>query len=125
MPDGERYPPAARLRSSREIRATFREGRRFRAGPLEVFARPSPAGRPRVGLVVPRHGHTIVERNRLKRRLREIVRREWLPDALEGGRRVDVVVRARAGAYDVGFQELRSALLPTLGEIPCSGSSSG
>jgi len=125
VPGGERYPPAARLRSSRAIRATLREGRRFRAGPLEIFARPSPAGRPRVGLVVPRHGRTIVERNRLKRQLREIVRREWLPAALEEGRSLDVVVRARPRAYDTGFQELRSALLPTLHEIPCSESSSG
>ena len=34
---------------------------------------------PRVGIVVPRHQHSAVDRNRLKRRLRELVRLELLP----------------------------------------------
>lgn len=123
MPGGERFPPAARIRSSREIREVFREGRRRRSGPLEVFARPSDAGRPRLALVVPRHGRTIVERNRLKRRLREIARRGWLPRALDAGWQVDAVVRAGSGAYGLPFDELRSILLDLLDGISCDVSS--
>lgn len=107
---GERFPPAARIGSSEQIRAVFREGVRHEAGPLELFVRPSPAGRPRVAFVVPRHGHTIVERNRLKRRLREIVRRGWMARAHRDGPEVDVVVRARPGAYGASFDRLRSDL---------------
>ncbi len=120
MSAGERFPRAARLRSERDIRATFREGRR-RSGPdLELFARVSAAGRPRVAIVVPKHGRTIVQRNRLRRRLREILRREWLPEAAREGASVDLVVRARPTAYDLDFGALRSGLLEALGEMTWS-----
>jgi len=62
---------------------------------------------PRVGLIVPKHSHSAVERNTLKRRLREISRRELLPVLAP----VDVVVRARREAYDASYDELRRALM--------------
>lgn len=86
-------------------------------GPLEIFARCSGAGRPRVGVVVPRHGHAVVQRNRLRRRLQEVLRRDWLPGAAEAGRAVDVVVRARPAAYEATFDSLRASLLEGLDEI--------
>lgn len=58
----------------------------------------SPLALSRVGLVVPRHGQSAVERNRLKRRLREQVRLEWLA-ALALVPAVDVVLRAHREAY--------------------------
>lgn len=92
---------------------------------MEIFSRTSPAGRPRVAVVVPRHGRTIVARNRLKRRLREIVRRGWLPGAVGCRRAVDVVVRARPEAYGADFGELRTNLLCGLESISsCDASSS-
>lgn len=63
----------------------------------------------RAGIVVPRYGHTIVQRNRLKRRLREIVRTEWLPGARDETPPLDILVRARPGAYGVRPSELREA----------------
>lgn len=107
---GQRMPRAARIRGTEEIRATFREGRRHASGPVELFARPSPAGRPRLAVVVPRHGRTIVERNRVRRRLREIARRDWLPEAVARGAAIDVVVRARPEAYGASFDELGDSL---------------
>ena len=55
----------------------------------------------RVGIVVPRHKHSAVDRNRLKRRLRELVRTRLLPalDGLGG----DLVIRAPTEAYDDAF----------------------
>ena len=50
---------------------------------------------PRVGFIVPRYGRTAVERNRLKRRLREIVRTRLLPELPA----VDLVIRTRPSAY--------------------------
>lgn len=107
---GERFPRAARIRGAKDIRAAFREGRKHRSGPVELFVRPSPAGRPRLAVVVPRHGRTIVERNRLRRRLREVARRDWLPRALSRGADLDVVVRAGPAAYGASFEALERAL---------------
>ena len=61
-----------------------------------------PAGIARVGIVVPRHKHSAVDRNRLKRRLRELVRTRLLP-ALPP---VHLVIRARREAYDDDFEGL-------------------
>lgn len=60
--------------------------------------------------MVPLHRHKVVERNRLKRRLREIARLELLPRLDELGVQADVLLRARREAYDTGFPELRSEL---------------
>ncbi|GMR14015.1 MAG: hypothetical protein BMS9Abin29_2243 [Gemmatimonadota bacterium] len=57
---------------------------------------------------MPKHRHRIVERNRLKRRLREIARTEVLPFLREAGRNLDVLVRARREAYSVGYATLRA-----------------
>ena len=55
-----------------------------------------------MGLVVPRYGHSAVERNQLKRRLREIVRTQLLAHLPP----VDFLVRSRPSAYGVGFPML-------------------
>jgi ribonuclease P protein component len=57
-------------------------------------------------LIVPKLGRRIVDRNLLKRRLREIGRRRLLPDLEAAGRRVDVLIRARHGAYSADFGTL-------------------
>lgn len=111
---GERFPREARLRAGRDVRRVLREGRRRRTGPVDVFRADSPAGRPRLGVVVPLYGHTAVERNRLQRRLREIGRRGWLAGAWEEGLEVDVLLRARPAAYAAGFDELGEAVLGVL-----------
>lgn len=121
---GERFPRSARIRSSRDIRAVFHDGRRRRSGPLELFFRPSPAARPRIAFVVPRHGNRIADRNRLQRRLREIARRDWLPSALEEELGLDVVVRALPEAYGATLAELRASLASGLEALPWDGESS-
>ncbi|MFQ5689018.1 MAG: ribonuclease P protein component [Gemmatimonadota bacterium] len=116
----ERLPRRARVRSGREIRAVLRMGRRFRCGPVDAFLLPSPRNHPRVGVVVPRHGHTAVERNRLKRRLREIARRHWLPLARREGSASDLVLRASPEAYGSSFDSLRQALISGLVRHPAA-----
>jgi len=64
-------------------------------------------GHPRLGLIVPRYQSTAVARNRLRRRLREIWRRE-LQHQLPAW---DTVVRARREAYGASFAALRGQLL--------------
>jgi ribonuclease P protein component len=103
---GERLPGVARIRRTREIRALLERGKRKRTTHLDVFFAPSPASFSRLGLIVPKHGRKIVERNLLKRRLREIGRRRVLPALAARGAAFDVLVRARHGAYTSGFDTL-------------------
>jgi len=78
---------------------------------MDVFFAASPAPVSRFGLVVPKHRHRIVERNRLKRRLREIARTEILPRLRRDDRSLDLLVRVRPEAYDAGFSALRDELI--------------
>jgi ribonuclease P protein component len=55
-----------------------------------------------VGFVVPKHGKSAVERNLLKRRLRELARTVILP----GLPVLDMVIHARPSAYRLSFGEL-------------------
>jgi ribonuclease P protein component len=69
---------------------------------------------------VPKHGHKIVERNLVKRRLREIGRRWALPALTEGSRPADLLVRAKKGAYEVEFSVLEAEVMTAV-EAWCSG----
>lgn len=115
MSDRRLWPRAARLRRSGDIRAVFRTGRRRRCGSCDAFLLAPGTGRPRVAIVVPRHGRSAVARNRLKRRLREIVRLCWLPVAPPS----DLVIRARPEAYESEFAELREGIVRCLGLQGC------
>lgn len=59
---------------------------------------------------MPRHHHSAVDRNRLKRRLRELVRVELLP-VLREQSAVDVAIRARGEAYAAQLAALRADVL--------------
>jgi len=60
-----------------------------------------------MGVIVPRFGATAVARNRLRRRIRELLRRRVLRRA--GA--TDLVARARASAYRATAAELAGDLL--------------
>ncbi len=94
----ERFPRPARIRHGEEIRELFRSGQRDRAPSVDLFWRPGTSSLPRLGAVVPKHGRSIVNRNRVRRRLREIGRREILPALRNRGIAVDVLLRARPEA---------------------------
>jgi ribonuclease P protein component len=111
------------LTRAREIRALLREGKRKKTSHLDVFFLSSGKGDLRLGLVVPKHRHRVVDRNRVKRRLREIGRREVLPRMRAAGIEGDLLVRARREAYGAGYQQLRRELIQ-MAEALCSGLSS-
>jgi ribonuclease P protein component len=96
-----------RLTHGSELTACWEEGRRWRTPHLELAWRPNHARQPRVGLIVPRFQFTAVARNRLRRRLREVVRRDTLAQLPA----VDLVVRAKRSAYAARFRELRAELI--------------
>jgi ribonuclease P protein component len=71
---------------------------------LEARASASLLLHPRVGIVVPKYRHTIVSRNRVRRRLRELARLRLLPTLGN----VDLLLRAKPPAYATTFQQLAS-----------------
>jgi len=66
-----------------------------------------------VAIVVPKYGLTAVRRNRLKRRVREIVRLQLL----SSGAASDILIRARRQAYDAPFAALRSDLAAVASQL--------
>jgi ribonuclease P protein component len=116
----ESFPRTARLRASRDIQHLLRTGKRCSVACIDIFIGPAKAEAPRLGVIVPRYGRSAVERNRLRRRLKEIARRDWLPAARTEGKDLDVLVRAREAAYDRSFGALQ-ALLLDVREGRCGG----
>lgn len=83
------------------------EGKRIRTKLLDVRGLASLRAYGRVGIVVPRFGHTAVDRNTVKRRLRELARVALLP----GLARMDVVLKATPAAYRATFDALRAEMV--------------
>lgn len=108
------FPKSARLLRREDYLAAREKGRNFAEGPLAASFRPReavttrPAGTKtdpavaRVGLTVSSRVGGAVVRNRVKRRLREAVRRELalLPA-------IDLVVVARSSAVEASVEDLR------------------
>ena len=102
----EALPRSWRLSQGSALAAVLRLGRRHRTHRLDIAWYPNDTSHPRLGVVVPRHGENAVARNRLRRRVREIARRQVLPQV--GA--IDLVLRARAGAYRASRDTLASDL---------------
>jgi ribonuclease P protein component len=117
IPPAFAYPKSARLLRRADFLAVRKQGQGFADGPLAASWRPRQGAptRPaaqgmeasvaRVGLTVSSKVGGAVVRNRVKRRLREAVRRELalLPA-------VDLVVVARTSAVDASVEEFRAWL---------------
>jgi ribonuclease P protein component len=100
-------PTDARLRTRREFTDVFRHGRRVSGRLLTATVRPGRPEEPtKVGFLVPRSCGTAVTRNRLRRRLRHLVRARLL--ALPAGSRC--ALQARPVAADAGPTELAAAV---------------
>ena len=74
-------------------------GKRIKTGHLDVRVAASPFAYARVGIIVPKYKRTIVERNQLRRRLRELVRTQVLPVIPA----CDVYIRSLPHAYAASF----------------------
>ena len=101
------HPAQRRLRRKSDFEAAYARGRRFGNGFFAVTAKPNDIGGPRLGLAVSvKNAGSSVERNRLRRTIRESFRlhQHDLPA-------VDIVVSARGRARDATGAELRESLL--------------
>jgi len=91
-----------RLRKSADFAEVMRKGRRARHPLLQFVALRSDSDVSRVGYSVSKQVGGAVVRNRVKRRLRSIVREfAWV-------RGYDIVIVARPGADSVSFGEMQS-----------------
>ena len=64
---------------------------------------------------MPRFKHSAVDRNRLKRRLRELARTRLIPTL--GAASVDLVIRVLPPAYDASFDALERQLRGTVDRL--------
>jgi ribonuclease P protein component len=99
-----------RLRRQSDFQAVIVGKRVFTGRALVAFAVPAAAGQSRVGVTVSRNVKGSVNRNRARRRLREVARDRLLgPDSpLHGvGIRYDVVLIARPAALELPFADLK------------------
>jgi ribonuclease P protein component len=104
-----RFRPAVRLASHVEFRAVQQRGRRVAARYVTLLGRANDRGCDRLGIIASRKVGTAVVRNRAKRRLREIFRREEPDRAVDAGRRpFDVVVIVRRELADAPYAAVRA-----------------
>ena len=100
-----------RLRSHAEFQAVSDHGRRVTARYVTLLGRPNTLGHDRLGIIASRRIGGAVVRNRAKRRLREVFRRQ---SAAAGARPLDVVAIARrelvGAAFSVVATDFEAAL---------------
>jgi ribonuclease P protein component len=95
-----------RLRRGADYRRAFAHGRRKANRLLTLYYVKNDQGQSRVGLVLGRRVGKAVQRNKVRRRLQEILRGRW--DGIRDGR--DLVLVVRKEAKDASFQELAEAV---------------
>ena len=98
-----------RLRRQAEFQTAIAGKRIYSGRALVAFAVPNSGDENRVGVTVSRALKGSVDRNRARRRVRELAREKLLgPDSpMTGlGIRYDVVLIARPAALEVSFQDL-------------------
>ncbi len=108
---GATFPRAARLLKHSDFERVYKQGRRHFSSHMTVFflrraedASPedaSTAKSPRVGFTVGRVLGGAVQRNRIKRRMREAVRRRR--SVLQGAGAVDVVINPKKSVLTLEF----------------------
>jgi len=101
-----------RLRRKAEFQSAQKQGRRIYSGRgLVALAIPNDREENRVGVTVSRQFKRSVERNRARRRLRELARLALLVPDSGGARlgiRYDVVLIARPAALTLRFADLKA-----------------
>lgn len=103
------------LKKNRDFRRLYAKGR-CKVGPLlAVYARKNGAGENRLGITVGTKVGCAVERNRVKRRIREAYRLSEKNGNIGIG--YDIVVVARARAKSARFEKIEEGLKEALGGL--------
>jgi ribonuclease P protein component len=100
-----RFTKAARLRHRQEFLRAQAQGKRFHTRHFGVTLAPMAEGHPRLGLVATRRLGKAVQRNRVKRLLREFFRRHQT-----GLPAFDLVIMAKKGASALEYHQVEEEL---------------
>jgi ribonuclease P protein component len=102
-----KFPKTKRLLRHADFQQVYQQGRRQFTGNMTVFFLRRGDGDScslRVGLTVGKVLGNAVERNRIKRRMREALRASWPPERTS----IDVVFNPRKSVLQLPFGELRA-----------------
>src|SRR5206468_11993342 len=102
----ERLRPEDRLRKKAEFDSAYATGHRIPSTSFTLIAVPAKEGRPRLGVTTSRAVGNAVVRNRVRRRLREVFRRNRHAIAPP----LDIVVHVRPGAGEIAYSSLELEL---------------
>lgn len=109
----ERLTPRERIRSQKDFTSLYRNGSRFRGRYFNLVYRPNPLGFSRLAVVVSKKVGPAVARNRIKRRIRDIFRRN--KGVLEEP--MDLIFVTRKEILGLGSPELRAGYFQALESI--------
>jgi ribonuclease P protein component len=107
---GFRFPRTAKLLKHSDFQRVYKSGKRHFSGLMTVFYFPRPdveALGPRVGITVSRALGGAVERNRIKRRMREAIR--FHLSGLTGS--MDIVMNPKKAVADTDFTALEQEVV--------------
>lgn len=100
----QRFPRSYRLTARRQFLAVYDMGQRVTSRSFLLFGLPNDVGHSRLGITVTKKIGGAVRRNRIKRLLREVFRRNRQRLSPE----IDVVVNARRGIEERSYGELEA-----------------
>ncbi|HVP90730.1 MAG TPA: ribonuclease P protein component [Terriglobales bacterium] len=109
----ERLTPQERVRKQRDFDSLYKNGSRYRGRYFTLVHRPNPAGASRLAVVVSKKVGPAVARNRVKRRLRALFRRN--KGLLPGP--TDLIVVVRKEVLALGAADLRDGYFQALESI--------
>ena len=95
-----------RLRSNRDFKRVYKRGKRFWNHNFTLIVNKNSGLGTRIGFSVTTKYGNAVERNRIKRQLREILRKKY--DHLD--KNLDMVIIPKKNTKDMNYEQLRSSL---------------
>jgi ribonuclease P protein component len=108
--ENHRFTRRQRITRGADLQSIARGGKRLRTAFLDVRVLVTSRQQSRIGFVVPKHRHSAVRRNQLKRTMRELARLTVLTALRETktGSSMDIVMRTLPAAYTASFGALRA-----------------
>ncbi|HET9533394.1 MAG TPA: ribonuclease P protein component [Blastocatellia bacterium] len=107
------FPKTERVLKREEFQRIYQQGQKVQARYFTAFVLPTEDRQPRIGITVTRKFGKSVERNRARRLLREVFRKnKWL---VPHG--VDIVINVKAALSEADFRELESDFVTFLERV--------